>query len=202
MVHPIRTLPREDDGWRNETITRGIILHRVCGSRWWVVKWYERLLQSRSEAFLTMRCSAVGAPQQPGVHAAHDAYRTLWNTRQVLHYADVHSETGSASWCLTRTSATTSVGGIWIGWSTQSGDVAVRPRRPRALANFVAHLPASPSGLALQAGDDIPRLADVLESLEEGLTPTRCNLDDGVHGWPPVALLRRFVRPDGAQPPA
>lgn len=90
----------------------------------------------------------------------------------------------------------------WIGWSTQSGDVAVRPRRLGALTHFVAYPPTLPPRLALQARDDIPRLADVLESLEKGLDPTRCNLDDVVHGCPPVMLLRRFVRPDGAQPPA
>jgi hypothetical protein len=32
----------------------------------------------------------------------------------------------------------------------------------------------------LEAGNDIPRLADVLEPFEEGLAPTRCNLDDVV----------------------
>ena len=89
-----------------------------------------------------------------------------------------------------------------VSWSASRGDVAVRPRRPVRSANFVANLLASPPCLALQARDDIPRVADVLESLEKGLDPTRCNLDDVVHGCPPVMLLRHFVRPDDAQPPA
>src|SRR6266542_1332571 len=83
----------------------------------------------------------------------------------------------------------------------RKGDVAVPPRRPRALSDLVADLAAHPPGLALEAGEDIPRLAHLLESLEEGFDPLRRNLDDVVHGCPPVMLLRRSCRPDDTGQP-
>jgi hypothetical protein len=70
---------------------------------------------------------------------------------------------------------------VMVGWSRRAG----------ALANFVADPTALASRLALETGQDVPRLAHVLEALQEGFDSLRRYLDDEVHGWPPVMLLRR-----------
>jgi len=55
------------------------------------------------------------------------------------------------------------------------------PRRSARSAHLVAHLPTLPPRLALEAGDDVPRVADVLEPIEEGLD---CNLRLSSGSWP------------------
>jgi hypothetical protein len=60
------------------------------------------------------------------------------------------------------------------------------PRRSARSAHLVAHSSALPPRLTLQARDDVPRIADVLEPGEEGLDPLWRNLDDVVH----AGLLR------------
>jgi hypothetical protein len=71
------------------------------------------------------------------------------------------------------------------------GDVAEQPHRLGALANLVADFAAPASRLALQARNDIPRLAHLLEALQEGFDSLRRNLNDEVYGCPPLMLLRR-----------
>ena len=112
---------------------------------------------------------------------AERSYRTLWNTRPALHQCQLLYDADLVILMDRDECYGQRRSGIWSGRSTPTGDAAFHHAALES-TNLVANLAAPAPSLALEAGNDIPRLADVLEPLKEGLAPTRCNLDDVVHG--------------------
>src|SRR6266545_1949325 len=53
--------------------------------------------------------------------------------------------------------------------------------------------PCGAGGPRIAGETRIPRLAQLLEALQEGFDPLRRYLDDVVHGCPPAMLLRHFM---------
>jgi hypothetical protein len=65
---------------------------------------------------------------------------------------------------------------------------------PWRSTNLIADLATAAPGLAPETRDDIPRLAHLLEALQEGFDPLRRNLDDG----PRQAQIMRVFWTHGA----